>query len=65
MKDLKVYYDDGEIEIFKEVSFEVYDLESIVSPVFNALIFENRESKVQICIMLDRVKKIEFVDSKK
>lgn len=65
MKDLKVYYDDGESETFKDIDFEVYDLEGIVSPVINALIFENIQTGVQICIMLDRVKKLEFINSQK
>jgi hypothetical protein len=58
--NMKVYYHDGEIDIYEGVPFEVFDLEGLVSPTLNALILENKETNKQVCILLDRVKKIEF-----
>jgi hypothetical protein len=58
--NMKVYYHDGEIDIYEGVPFEVFDLEGLVSPTLNALILENSSFNKQVCILLDRVKKIEF-----
>jgi hypothetical protein len=58
--NMKVYYHDGEIDIYEGVPFEVFDLEGLVSPTLNALILENSSLNNQVCILLDRVKKIEF-----
>lgn len=55
--NMKVYYNDGEIDNFK-VSFESFDIESMVAPMLGALIFEEEEK--QFCIFLDQVKKIEI-----
>lgn len=60
MTDMKVYYEDGEVEVYKEVAFEAYDLEGIIVPILAALIFDGPGK--QICILLDKVKKIEFVE---
>lgn len=54
---MKVHYNNGETEVFK-VEFEAYDLESVVVPMINALVF-NHEGK-QICLFLNDVKKLEF-----
>jgi hypothetical protein len=58
--NMKVYYHDGEIDIYEGVPFEVYDLEGMVSPTLNALTLANNETGKQVLILLDRVKKIEF-----
>lgn len=57
---MKIYYNDGEVEIYNDVEFEAYDLEGFISPIIEALIFDYQDK--QLCIMLNRVKKIEFVD---
>lgn len=58
---MKIYYIDDEIEIFRSVDFQVFDLDGIVSPILNAVMLE-QEGK-QVCIMMDKVKKIEFIDA--
>lgn len=57
MNNMKVYYNDGEIDIFK-VDFEAYDIESMVAPMLGALVFD--QDGKQVCVLLDQVKKIEF-----
>lgn len=54
---MKVFYDDGEIENF-EVNFEAFDIESLMVPMVGALVFRGNNN--QVCIMLDKVKKLEF-----
>jgi len=56
-KKMTIYYQDGEIESF-EVYFEAYDIEVLIAPMTDSLVFEQGEK--QVCIMLDKVKKIEF-----
>lgn len=60
MSNMKVYYNDGEVEVYEGIEFEAYDLESVVAPMIGALIFEQKGK--QVCILLYTVKKIEFVD---
>lgn len=59
MNSMKVYYNDGEIDVYDDVEFEAFDLESIVAPMIGALIFEHKDK--QVCILLYTVKKFEFV----
>lgn len=58
MNDMKVYYNDGEVDIYEGVEFEAFDMESVVAPMLGALIFECKGK--QVCIMTDQVKKFEF-----
>ncbi|QJT70431.1 hypothetical protein [Microcystis phage MaeS] len=61
VKQMRVYYTNDEVENY-EVNFEAFDLESVVSPVLNALVFEDENEDIQYVISMDRVRKVEFRD---